>query len=124
MGLVAGDHVRAAYLTEDGTQNTFREFFLTAEGIGDHGEEQRVSIPTTLLQQANIPEHSDIQVFCLEGALVFAREEGLDQLELTEVLTSLQAASDVLAGLPDDPAGALEALERVGEQLLEGDELS
>ena len=110
MGIVPGDRVRIAYLTDDGTRNTFKEFLVTAEGIQGQNEDQRIAIPNQLLQQANIPEDADIQVICLDGILVIAHDSGMNQDELADVLDSLWTANDIIARLPDDLEAAWKCL--------------
>ena len=110
MGIVPGDHVRVAYLTDDGAHNTFKEFLVTAEGIQGQNEEQRIAIPNQLLRQANIPEDADIQIICLDGILVISHESGMNQDELADVLDSLWTANDITARLPADPETAWEYL--------------
>ena len=110
MGIAPGEHVRIAYLTDNGTRNTFKEFLITAEGIQSQNEEQRIAIPNQLLQQANIPEDADIQVICLDGVLVIACDSGMNQDELADVLDSLWSANDIITRLPPDPETAWEHL--------------
>ena len=110
MGIAPGEHVRIAYLTDDGICNTFKEFLITTEGIQGQNEEQRIAIPNQLLQQANIPENADIQVICLDGILIIAHDSEMNQNELADVLDSLWTANDIAARLPSDPAAAWEYL--------------
>lgn len=67
--------VSLTYLTHDRTTNSFKEFLLTSDDTPDYDEEQRITIPYHLLQQANIP---DVQIVCLDGALVIGLEPALN----------------------------------------------
>lgn len=107
MGLFAGDHVRVAYLTDDGMYNTFKEFLLYSETVTGCGDEQRISIPNILLQQANIPPDADIQITCLDGVLIIGAETKLNLSELTAVLEGLTTSADITEDLPTDTASLL-----------------
>lgn len=57
MGLAAGDHVRVAYLTDDGAANTFCELMLLPNAVDeiDPDKSGAIQIPVELMRQANIP---------------------------------------------------------------------
>ena len=107
MRLSAGDHIRIAYLTDDGAKNAFKEFLFYSEATADYKEEQRISIPSSLLQQANIPPDDDIQITCLDGVLIIGAETKLNLSELTAVLEGLTASVDITEDLPTDTASLL-----------------
>ena len=65
MGLLPGDHVRIAYLTRDGQQNLFQEFFLSANPLDELAEDNQIKVPTHILEDANIPADADLQILCL-----------------------------------------------------------
>jgi len=117
MGLVPGDHIRIAYLTNDGTANTFKEFLLTSEDLSDISEEQQIAVPSRLLQQANIPPDADIQIICLDGAIVIGAEPKLNLKELDAVLEDLSVAVDVTDNLSSDTASLYTQLKRTIENL-------
>ena len=119
MGLSVGDHVKVAYLTDDSKRNTFKEFLLTTDGVEDHSEEQQIIIPNQLLQQANISPKADIQIVCLDGAIVIKREEGLDLEELAEVLDGLYIANNLVTELSPDPKQMQEQLRNALDELEE-----
>lgn len=102
MGLFAGDHIRIAYLTENGMDNTFKEFMLHSEETNTYGDELKITIPSSLLQQANIFPDSDIQIVCLDGVLVIGTESKLNLSELTAVLEGISIVTDVTENLPAD----------------------
>ena len=79
MGLAPGDHVRVAYLTSDGVTNPFCEFMLLPE-LADEQElmgNDAIRISAQLMAQANIPADADLQIACLNGALLICRDTGL-----------------------------------------------
>lgn len=104
MDLHSGDNIRVAYLTQNGTTNLFKEFLLTADDTPSYAEEQRIAIPYHLLQQANIPSEADIQIICLDGALIIGIEPTLNSNELTAVLDGLSVVTDIIVQLPSDSA--------------------
>lgn len=119
MGLGPGDHIRVAYLTNDGTTNIFKEFLLAPEEIPDYTDEQRIVIPLRLLQQAQISPDSDIQIICLDGALIIGTESELNINELKAVLEGISAAVDVTDNLPSDTVSLCAQLQNTIEDLRE-----
>ncbi len=105
MDLHSGDNIRVAYLTKDGTINSFKEFLLAADDTPAYGEEQqRITIPYHLLQQANIPSEADIQIICLDGILIIGIEPALNSAELAAVLDGLSVVTDIIDQIPSDSA--------------------
>lgn len=107
MGLGPGDHVRVAYLSRDGEQNTFREFFLSEHGIEDMAEssgDSTIAIPEELLQKAQLSGTSSFQILCVEGCIVICQDPGFTLRELHGLLKQLQQANDIAVEMepPDD----------------------
>ena len=107
MGLGPGDHVRVAYLSRDGEQNTFREFFLSEHGIEDmaeNSEDSTIAIPEELLQRAKLSDSSNFQILCREGCIVICQDPGFTLEELHGLLKQLQQANDITMDIepPDD----------------------
>lgn len=114
MGLAPGDHVRVAYLTQDGTANTFREFMLlpAAMGESDLNEDSAIQIPTQLMREANISPDADLQIACLNGALVICQDTNLQPEELHSVLESLEFAESLASMISGDTQQMLLQLEQ------------
>ena len=114
MGLFSGDHIRMAYLTQDGSVNTFREFLLLPDTIeeAETAGNDVIQIPAQLMEQANIPSDADLQIACLDGALVIFRDAGLRSEDLQPILGGLQAAENLTSILPEDIQQVLLELER------------
>ena len=122
MGLAPGDHVRVAYITTDGVTNPFCEFMLLPE-LADEPElmsNDAIRIPAQLMAQANIPADADLQITCLNGALLICQDTGLQPQELCGILEGLQAAEDLSAMLPQEAQQALLQLEQTIGTIREG----
>lgn len=120
MGLKPGHHVRVAYLTSDGKENTYREFLLSPDPLDESGDEKCLAIPTELFVQANIPLNADIQVFCIDGAIVISQDTALNTEDLSMILSSLEVAGDILWQLPGDTNAAADALRQFIDDNEEG----
>ena len=110
MGLSPGNHVRIAYLTHDGEENTFQEFLLSAGSLDESAEENPIQIPTALLVQADIPEDADLQIVCLKGALLICQDTSFDLAELHLISEYLKTADELLGRLPSEKADAINEL--------------
>ena len=124
MGLAAGDHVRVAYLTHDGTTNTFCELMLLpneADGAIPN-EDSAIRIPMDLMRQANIPQGTDLQIACLDGCIVISRDTGLQPEELNSILEHLQTAESLTAMLPGETQQTLSQLEQAVQTIRKGSE--
>ena len=122
MGLAPSDHVRIAYLTPDGITNPFFEFMLLPEFANESGltDNDAIRIPAQLMAQANIPADADLQIACLNGALLICRDTGLQPQELCGILEGLQAAEDLASMLPQEAQQALLQLEQTINTIREG----
>ena len=107
MGINPGENVRVAYLSHDGDKNEFREFLLSSDGItGEMSEEQKIAIPTHLLEEANIPLSADIEIACGNGFIVVYQDNALSLDELSSVISSLEIAGELVSELPTDESSA------------------
>lgn len=99
MGLVTGDKVRIACICESSGHplNTFSEFLIVPKGIAVleememEPEEKEITLPHELLEAANIPLGSDIEIVCTDGAIVITAADLLDTIpdELCLLFTEL-----------------------------------
>ncbi len=97
MGITPGTHIRVAFLTKDGKQNTFQEFLLTTDSVLEN--QTTISLPMELLHAAKIESESDIQIYCADGAIVITRQSSFDIDDLRKLLGSLEIATDFLTQL-------------------------
>lgn len=72
MGLSPADPVCLAYLTRDGVKNDYQEFLLSPESIEAGEDEEKLLIPSPLLEQANLsPGEDKFSIGCMaDGRLV------------------------------------------------------
>lgn len=120
MGLLPGDHVHIAYLTQDGQQNSFREFLMSANHLDELSDEQQFRVPDHILEDANIPANADLQILCLDGCIIICQDSALSPDELAAVLEQLQAADELAFTLPDSPEQMREQLEELLNRFQEG----
>lgn len=125
MGLSPANTVYLAYLSNDGEENEYREFLLSPESIGTMTVEKKLMIPSPLLEQANLLPGEDIQIVCLDGAIVLCRDPALDRGSLEDVLHQLQIATELTASLPQNTSSIVKQLETMiqeGENSYEASE--
>ncbi|OLN30070.1 hypothetical protein [Desulfosporosinus metallidurans] len=102
MGLVSGDTVKLAYISDStgSISNTFKEFILTSNGIAalEDDEEDELTLPHELLEAAQIPLDSDLEVVCAKGTVVIMEADLLDSLpdELRELFADLGINPDTV----------------------------
>lgn len=120
MGIYPGNIVRVAYLTQDGQQNSFREFLLSSSPLDELTEEQQLRVPTHMLEDSNIPADADLQIICLDGCIVICQDSALTPDELAEVLSRLQVAGELTSSLPSDPVQMQDKIEEFINYFQEG----
>lgn len=113
MGLHPGCHVRIAYLTEDGSKNTFQEFLLSKNPLDSLSAEQHIQVPNHILETANIPTDADLQIVCLDGLILICQDPTLSLDELTAVLEQLQAVGELPLSPQETPAQIKEQLDEL-----------
>lgn len=120
MGLSPGNTVCVAYLTHNGKENLFHEFLLSANPLDELSEELQIRVPNHVLEDANIPVDSDLQILCLDGCIVICQDSALTPSELASVLEQLQAAGELTTPLSGNPEQTREQLEELITQFQEG----
>lgn len=107
MGLSPCDPVYLAYLTKDGEKNSYQEFLLSPNSIENKEDEQKILIPTPLLEQANLLPGEDIQILCLDRAILLYEALELERKDLEAILQQLQLASELGYLLPGEASSAI-----------------
>ena len=98
IGLIPGDLIHIAYISKNGVTDDYQELLLTGTGIEgiDEGESS-FHIPTRLLEQANIPADSDLQISFSDGLIVISRSSTLTPEDWNEVLEQMKKACEFAA---------------------------
>ena len=100
MGLKAGDHIRVAYITDDGENNVYREILLSGWPL-DQASQEGVLIPMEVLKQAGIPLDGKLRVICTQGNIILNRKLALPDRNLRMTLARLEIAGDVIQRIVD-----------------------
>ena len=122
MGLSPADPVYLAYLTSDGVKNDYQEFLLSSESIETGKNGERLLIPSPLLEQANLSPGEDIQILCLDRAIVLCEASTLDRDDLEAVLQQLRAAQELAFSLPEEASSLIHQLEQIIQEGANGHE--
>lgn len=110
MGLRPNDSVYIAYIADDALKNRYREFLVSPSSIEALEEPAQISIPEELLRDAHIPKDADVQIICVDGAIILCQESALHSDDLAQILQSLDIAVDLADILPQDAQAAIESL--------------
>lgn len=70
-------------------------------------------IPSPLLEQANLSPGEDIQILCLDRAIVLSGTSTLDRDDLEAVLQQIQAAQELAFSLPEEASSLIHQLEQI-----------
>lgn len=104
LGLVPGDTVRLVCVSKspDNPLNTLGEILIASNGIAGleemEAEEGEISLPNELLEAANIPRGSDIEIVCTEGAIIITAADLLDMIpdELCQLFAELNISPEAV----------------------------
>ena len=95
MGLTAGQDVFVAYITDDGLANRYHEFTVSSVSLSELDTTQQIAIPQQLLGQAGIDSNAEVQIACIDGAIIITGDTPLTEDELSEVVGRLRAVNDL-----------------------------
>jgi len=102
MGFAPGDPVKLSFIesSDAGVANRFNEFAITRDGISciPDDNEAELTLPLEILEKAEIPYNSDLEVVCTKGAVVIIGADPLDSLpgELRELFEELGINQDTV----------------------------
>ena len=111
--LSPADPVYLAYLTRGGAKNDYQEFLLSPECIEAGEDAEKLLIPSPLLEQANLSPGEDIQILCLDRAIVLCETSTLDRNDLEAILQQLRAAQELAFSLPEEAGSLIHQLEQI-----------
>ncbi|WP_088225867.1 hypothetical protein [Desulfosporosinus sp. FKB] len=107
-GLKFGDEVRVTLIVnQKETESLYPQLVVTPHGVEaalplagwqKDDEEIDLTLPNTLLEAAEIPEGSDLEIICAPGIIVFKESDILDNLpdELRELFGQLGIHPDTV----------------------------
>ena len=110
MGLLPNDSVYVAYITDNALKNQYREFLVSSHPMDAAEEPSQISISAELLRDASIPENAEVQIICIDGAIILCRDPALCFDDLAQILQALDIADNVADNLPQDTNAAIESL--------------
>ena len=114
MGIGVDNEVTIAFLADSNEKNAYREFYIG--GLGPLEDEQaEIQIPTELMQKAGLSYDDDLNIVCLDGAILICRDTLLNDKELSAVMDSMEIAADIVSRLPKNPDEASQCLEDATE---------
>ncbi len=99
MGINPGDNVTIAFLSDDGINNSYREFLISSDIQADTDEQQTIRIPIEFLNTAKILPNEDIEITCADGVILILRADKLSSSDLDEVLRRLGLVNEELISL-------------------------
>ena len=103
MGLSPGQNVFVAYIADDDLANQYSEFMVSSVSLSEMDCSQRIAVPQPLLEEAGIDPDGEVQVICVEGAIIIAEDSALNEDELSEVVDRLRAANDRAQQFANEP---------------------
>lgn len=102
MGLTAGQDVFVAYVTDDGLANRYHELTVSSVSLSELDTTQQIAIPQQLLEQAGINSNAEVQIACIDGAIIITGDTPLTEDELSEVIGRLRAVNDLTEHFPSE----------------------
>ena len=63
---------------------------------------ESTTIPQQLLEQAGIDSNAEVQIACIDGAIIITGDTPLTEDELSEVIGRLRAVNDLTEHFPDE----------------------
>ena len=102
LGLTAGPDVFVAYLTDYDLANRYHEFTVSSVSLSELDTTQQIAIPQQLLGQAGIDSNAEVQIACIDGAIIITGDTPLTEDELSEVVDRLRAVNDLTKHFPGE----------------------
>ena len=83
MGLTAGQDVFVAYITDDDLANRYHEFTVSSVSLSELDTTQQID------------SNAEVQIACIDGAIIITGDTPLTEDELSEVVGRLRAVNDL-----------------------------
>lgn len=90
--LSPGEEVTISFLTEDCQSNTYHELIAYPTHFGPN-DMQTLFIPEDMLQEANLSTSVDLQIICLQKAIIIYEADRYTAEDLQDILGGLEIAS-------------------------------
>ena len=89
MGLIPGDNIFVSFFDTDSVQ----DLLLSPTPLDQIPPSPRISIPDSLLNSANISPEADLQILCINGAIIITCDASFTFDELSDILDILSRLS-------------------------------
>ena len=113
MGLLAGQSVYLAYIAEHDLTNRYSEFLVSVTSFAELDTSEHIAIPEQLLENAGIATDSDVQIICINGAVIITQEDNLNLRELDAAINQLRSANEITEHLSTSPKQILPELAEI-----------
>ena len=91
-----------AYITDDGLADRYHEFTVSSVSLSELDTTQQIAIPQQLLEQAGIDSNAEVQIACIDGAIIITGDTPLTEDELSEVVDRLRAVHEHTQQIPSE----------------------
>lgn len=68
--------------------------------LSELNDAQQIAIPNALLQEAGIDPGCELQIACIEGAIIIAEDTAMNEEELYEVIERLRTINSLAPNQP------------------------
>lgn len=80
----------------------YHEFTVSSVSLSELDTTQQIAIPQQLLEQAGIDSNAEVQIACMDGAIIITGDTPLTEDELSEVVDRLRAVNDLTKHFPGE----------------------
>lgn len=80
----------------------YHEFTVSSVSLSELDTPQQIAIPQQLLEQAGIDSNAEVQIACMDGAIIITGDTPLTEDELSEVVDRLRAVNDLTKHFPSE----------------------
>lgn len=80
----------------------YHELTVSSVSLSELDTTQQIAIPQQLLEQAGINSNAEVQIACIDGAIIITGDTPLTEDELSEVIGRLRAVNDLTEHFPSE----------------------